>query len=102
MSPIHAADPTVSLDNPVVVTVTEAWARPLGAVARLDIGKARMQPTTFGRALRDELDVGGVSLTFRDGAVANLGDFDQVEMTMYDDRRRSDAFIGALRKHTRL
>ena len=36
--------------------------------------------------MRDELDVDDVSLTFRDGAVANVGDSDQAEMTVYDDR----------------
>lgn len=94
-------DMTVSVDNPVVAAVTESWARPLGDVVRLDVGKARMRPTTFGRTLRDEVDVGEVSLTFRDGAVVNV-DFDQAEMSVYDDRRRSDAFTAALRKHTRL
>jgi hypothetical protein len=95
-------DMTVSADDPVAATVTESWARSLRDVVRLDIRKVRMRPTTFGRSLLDELDVGDVSLTFRDGATAHLGNFDQTEMTMYDDRRRSDAFIDALRKHTRL
>jgi hypothetical protein len=94
-------DRVVSLDNPVPATVTESSARPLGDVVRLDIGKARMRPATMGRTMPDQLDVGDVSLTFRDGAVTNLG-FDQVEMTVYDDRGRSDAFMDALRKHTEL
>lgn len=94
-------DMTVSLDNPVGVTVTESLARRLSDVARLDIRKARMRPTTMGRTFRDVLDVGDVRLAFHDGLIVDLA-VDQVEMSMYDDRGRSDAFIDALRKHTGL
>ncbi|MCV7152403.1 hypothetical protein [Mycolicibacterium pyrenivorans] len=94
-------DMTVSLDNPVGATVTESFARRLSDVARLDIRKARMRPTTMGRTFRDVLDVGDVGLAFQDGLTVELA-VDQVEMSMYDDRGRSDAFIDALRKHTGL
>ncbi|MCV7159375.1 hypothetical protein [Mycolicibacterium brisbanense] len=87
--------------EPVAATVSESWVRRLSDVVSLDIGSVRMRPNGFGRVTQDVLDVGDVTVTFRDGEVVNLG-VDQLTMTMYDDRQRSDGFIARLRHHTGL
>lgn len=87
--------------EPVAATVDESRARRLSDVVSLDIDGARMRPNTFGRSMQDVLDVGDVVLRFRDGVVVNLG-VNQLAMTMYDDRGRSDGFIDRLRHHTGL
>ncbi|MUL84310.1 MULTISPECIES: hypothetical protein [unclassified Mycolicibacterium] len=83
--------------DPLAATVNESWVRRLSDVESLRIGGARMRPNTFGRTMPDVLDVGGVTLTFRGGTVGDLG-FDQLAMTMYDDRRQSDGFVELLRQ----
>lgn len=87
--------------EPLTATVNESWVRRLSDVASLAIGETRMRPNTFGRTMPDVLDVGDLTLTFRDGVVVDLG-FDQVSMTMYDERGQSDAFVDLLRHHTGL
>lgn len=81
--------------------VNESWVRRLSDVQSLDVGGTRLRPDSFGRVMPNVLDVAGVTLTFRGGAVVDLG-LDQLTMTMYDDRRRSDHFFDRLRHHTGL
>ncbi|MGE2721732.1 hypothetical protein [Mycolicibacterium celeriflavum] len=88
-------------DEAAEITVSESWVRRLRDVVRLDVGKVRMRRGSFGRMMSDQLDVGKLSLTFRDGTVSDL-EFDQVAMTTHDDRAQSDQFMDALRKHTGL
>jgi len=84
------------LSEPLDGSVDESWVRRLSDVERIDIRSSRMRPRT-----RDALDVAGVHLIFREGDVVDLG-VDQVAMTMYDDRRRSDGIVDLVRHHTGL
>lgn len=91
-------DREIPEDEAVAITVSESWVRPLRDVVSLDVGFVQMRHDSFGRMMSDQLDVGDVALTFRDGSAADLG-FDQVVMTYHDDRARSDQFLDVLRGH---
>lgn len=85
----------------VGTTVVESWIRRLSDVVSLEIGNARMRPTTMNRVMSDQLDVADVRLRFTDGVAVDLS-FDQLAMTVYDERGRSDAFLDVLRNRTGL
>jgi hypothetical protein len=88
--------------HPVTSTVHAAWARRLtSGVVRLDVDAVRLRPNRFGEPSRDELDLGGVRLTFADGLSLDFG-IDQRRMYDEDERVRADRFITAVRQHTKL
>jgi hypothetical protein len=87
--------------NPVSATVIESCVRRLSDVASLGIGNARLRHNAFNHVMQDVLDMGDVSLTFSDRNAVDLG-IDQVGMTRYEDRQRSDFFIDVLRQRTGL
>lgn len=84
------------VSEPLDGSVDESWVRRLSDAERIEIRSSRTRPR-----MRDALDVAGVNLTFRDGAVVDLG-VDQLAMNMYDDRRLSDRIVELVRHHTGL
>lgn len=89
--------------NPANATVIESCVRRLSDVVRLDISNAQLRRNSFNHVMQDVLDVGDVSLTFSDHTVVDLS-IDQVAMTRYQDRQRSDSdiFIDLVRQRTGL
>lgn len=87
--------------NPLEPLVKESWIRRLSDVESIGIGRSRLRTGTFGRVQQNVLDLADVTLTFRGGAVVDLG-IDQLGMTQYDDRGRSDTFVEALRRRIQL
>ncbi|WP_349319154.1 hypothetical protein [Mycolicibacterium canariasense] len=87
--------------EPLAPKVEESWVRRLSDIESIDIKRARMRPNSFGRVMENVLDVADVRVTFRGGAVIDLG-IDQLAMTVQDDRRPSDVFVELLRGHTGL
>ena len=89
------------VDEPLVATDVESWVRRLSDVESLKIGRSRTRPISFNRSQLSVLDVSDVALIFRDGVAVDLG-VDQVAMSQYDDRERSDAFVDLVRGVTGL
>ena len=94
----YDADQDQNSPEPLVPDVQDSWVRRLDDINSITIGRSRMRPNSFGRVLPNVLDVADVELTFRDGVVVDLG-IDQLGMTLYDDRGRTDGFIDLLRGH---
>jgi len=82
-------------------TVIEAWVRRLSDIVCLGIRAARLRKSALGHPISALVDVGGVSVTFRDGTAADLA-VDQTTMTLRGDRGNSDEFMQALRERTGL
>jgi hypothetical protein len=82
-------------------TVLEAWVRRLSDIVCLDIRGARLRKSASGYAMPNTLDVGTITVTFRDGAAVDL-DVDQTAMTVRSDRSKSDQFVRVLRERSGL
>ena len=93
--------PRPHASNPLEPLVKESWIRRLSDVESIGIGRSRLRTGTFGRVQQNVLDLADVTLTFRDGSVVDLG-IDQIGMSRYDDRGRSDTFVEVLRRHVQL
>ncbi len=87
--------------TPATFVVHEASVRRLADVSRLDIERVAGRPDGFGQLSRRELNLGGISLTFRDKLVVQLG-IDQIGLYDDDDLARTDALLDAVREHTGL
>jgi hypothetical protein len=87
--------------QPVTSKVIEARVRRLRDATSLDLLKVRSVLNAFREPVRDQIDVGGLTLTFNDGTPVILR-VDQTEMYDPDEKARADTFIAAIRTHTGL